>query len=371
MKIAIVGDLHLGFTCRKGPIMSAVVKGQYAYIDAMIAEWKALGVERVVFLGDIFTNEAFITTDVLDYALRLFRDKLADFKVHIIAGNHDMRYVDSADVCSISFLGALPNVSVYVNSVGVEKFDGKTWYFVPWVLPANMDNVSKWFVKMSRGDISNRVIVGHFDIVGANMGAGNVAKVGFDPKRLLNAAEWTFSGHYHVPSEMSSDGDDGKVSRLLYTGSPYHMSFSHIGTDCGYYLMDGDKLEFHENKVSPRFISVKDTELDSLPDDLSSCIVKFSADSAQSADALSDMKLRISSKNPVYIDQAYYGEDGNIVDTTEEVDEEEARRIMSATSVEMAEMYMDKYPDILPKLNDATADPKQKIVSMLTEYDAK
>ena len=89
MKFAIVGDLHLGATNKKSPIGNAFVKGQHAYIDQMISEWKEADVTHVVFLGDIFDNERFIATDVMDYALRLFRDKLADFKVHIIAGNHD------------------------------------------------------------------------------------------------------------------------------------------------------------------------------------------------------------------------------------------------------------------------------------------
>ena len=72
-------------------------KGQHDYIDQMISEWKAADVTHVVFLGDVFDNERFIATDVMDYALRLFRDKLADFKVFVIAGNHDMRYTNTSD----------------------------------------------------------------------------------------------------------------------------------------------------------------------------------------------------------------------------------------------------------------------------------
>ena len=143
MKFAIVGDLHLGATNKKSPIGNAFVKGQHAYIDQMISEWKEADVTHVVFLGDIFDNERFIATDVMDYALRLFRDKLADFKVIVIAGNHDMRYTNTSEVCSVSFLDLIPHVTVYDAKIGVEHFFGREWIFVPWILQDNMDKVNK------------------------------------------------------------------------------------------------------------------------------------------------------------------------------------------------------------------------------------
>lgn len=375
MKFAIVGDLHLGATNKKSPIGNAFVKGQHAYIDQMISEWKEADVTHVVFLGDIFDNERFIATDVMDYALRLFRDKLADFKVFVIAGNHDMRYTNTSEVCSVSFLGLIPHVTVYDAKIGVEHFFGREWIFVPWILQDNMDKVNKWLVKLSRSGVEKRVILGHFDIIGAAMGAGNISQNGFDSKRLLNAASLTFSGHYHVGSEMNSD-----ESTIIYTGTPYHMTFSHVGSTPGYYIVDDEgcaedgplNLEFRENKLSPRFIDVKDVDIDAQPADLSNCVVRLFSDKSCSMEQYAEVKTKLVERNPIYIDQYYYGDDGTIVSEDGEViDEEEAKRILSSDSLGMASMYMDKHPDILPVLNDQNVDAKSKIIEMLREYDAK
>ena len=375
MKFAIVGDLHLGATNKKSPIGNAFVKGQHAYIDQMISEWKEADVTHVVFLGDIFDNERFIATDVMDYALRLFRDKLADFKVIVIAGNHDMRYTNTSEVCSVSFLDLIPHVTVYDAKIGVEHFFGREWIFVPWILQDNMDKVNKWLVKLSRSGVEKRVILGHFDIIGAAMGAGNISQNGFDSKRLLNAASLTFSGHYHVGSEMNSD-----ESTIIYTGTPYHMTFSHVGSTPGYYIVDDEgcaedgplNLEFRENKLSPRFIDVKDVDIDAQPVDLSNCVVRLFSDKACSMEQYAEVKTKLVERNPIYIDQYYYGDDGTIVSEDGEViDEEEAKRILSSDSLGMASMYMDKHPDILPVLNDQNVDAKSKIIEMLREYDAK
>lgn len=376
MKIAIVGDLHLGVTSRKSSVNTAVIRGQHEYIDTMIQEWKDNGVTHVVFLGDIFDNERFIATDVLDYALRLFRDKLAEFKVFVIAGNHDMRFTNTSEVCSVSFLGSLPNVTVFDSRVGVEKFFGREWIFVPWVLPDNMDKVNEWLVKLARKGSDKRVILGHFDIIGANMGAGNISQLGFDSKRLLNAAFLTFSGHYHVGSQIFNDEDRG----IIYTGTPYHLTFTHVGTTSGYYIVDDEgcaddgqlNFQFVENKVSPIFVDVKDTEIDSQPEDMSNCIVRLFSDKQSSLETMSEVKTKLVNRNPIYIDQYYYGDDGTVVDEDgEQLSEEEAKRVLGLDSLGMASMYLDKHPELCPKLNDTSVDPKEKIISMLREYDAK
>ncbi len=85
-----------------------------------------------------------------------------------------------------------------------------------------------------------------------------------------------------------------------------------------------------------------------------------------------EVKTKLVERNPIYIDQYYYGDDGTIVSEDGEViDEEEAKRILSSDSLGMASMYMDKHPDILPVLNDQNVDAKSKIIEMLREYDAK
>jgi hypothetical protein len=87
---------------------------------------------------------------------------------------------------------------------------------------------------------------------------------------------------------------------------------------------------------------------------------------------MSEVKTKLVNRNPIYIDQYYYGDDGTVVDEDgEQLSEEEAKRVLGLDSLGMASMYLDKHPELCPKLNDTSVDPKEKIISMLREYDAK
>ena len=89
-------------------------------------------------------------------------------------------------------------------------------------------------------------------------------------------------------------------------------------------------------------------------------------------DKYAEIKAKLVERNPIYIDQYYYGDDGTIMsDDGKKIDEEEAKRILSADSLGMASMYMDRHPEILPDLCNPETDPKTKILEMLREYDAK
>lgn len=369
MKIGIVGDLHCGFSTTKSQITHAINKGQYQAIEAMVLDFEGRGLTDLVFVGDIFDNRRFVASDILDWVYRFFDERLAKFQCHIIAGNHDMLYDNSSEVCLLRMLSRLPNVHLYMDKVGMEHIGNKKWFFVPWVQEDKMESVSSWLLKVARGNIDNNVIVGHFDMIGAQMEAKTVSKAGFEPQMFLNAARLTISGHYHCRSEI----DDGE-SRILYTGTPYHMSFGHVGVAAGYHVYDDEtgEIEFIENTVSPIFIETSDTALDQLPDDLSRCIVKYNFDRTMEYDKAAMLKSKLVEKHPIYVDSVPYG-DLPVTDTqsTEStVDEDEARRIMSLDSVGMASLYLDKHPEILPDLDDGD-DAKEMVLSYIREYNSK
>lgn len=369
MKIGIVGDLHYGFTTTKAPITNAVTKGQHAIVEAMIADFESRGIDTVVFTGDIFDNRRFIASDVMDKAYRLFKERLAKFTCYVIAGNHDMLYDNSSDVCQIRFIENLPNVHVYIDTVGVTTIGSKKWYFVPWIQEDKIDGVNKWLVKMSRGNIDDNIIVGHFDMIGAQMEAKTVSTAGFDPKRFLNAAKLTISGHYHCRSVI---GDD--YSTICYVGTPFQKTFGHVGVPAGYHIYDDltGALEFVENTISPNFVDIVDTELG--PDfdrDMSNCIVRYSTDKNRSYDEAATLKGYLVDKKPIYIETVYYGEDqaeDGEADTPQT--EEEARQLMTTDSVGMAKLYLEKHPEILPELSTG-ADAKEVALEYLKEYNAK
>lgn len=368
-KIAIIGDLHLAPKCENATIKDRVVKGQHALLDHMVSDLKERGIKQIVFLGDVFTNRQYIAVDALNYAIHFFGTVLKDFEVFVIAGNHDMMYENRSDVTSIKMLSLLPNVHLYHDSVGKHEILGKTWYFVPWIIPDGAEKVSNWLIKLGNrkpAQIDNTVIAGHFEMLGALMEAGQMSTSGFEPKKFLSAAKYTFSGHYHCRSVID-DNDDHQV---VYTGSPYHLSFAHVGTDCGYYIFGEDgSLEFVENTISPRFIECIDDNLDNLPD-MSNCFVRYYCLNGRPFDEAYECKTKVIEKNPIHIKCVPYGGDDGTVEEQRVADDEETRRIMSLDSIGMAALYMQKFPEVLPKLWSGE-DPVAKIMKFLREYDEK
>lgn len=371
MKIGIIGDLHFGIDKKNAQITNAIVKGQDAAIESIIVDFEIRGIDTIVFAGDIFENRRFVASEVLDKVYRLFKVRLAKFQCYVIAGNHDILYDNSSDVCQLRFLENLPNVHLYIDVVGSETIGDKRWFFVPWIQEDKVDRVNSWLIKSSRGNIDKNVIVGHFDMIGARMEAKTVSTGGFDPKRFLNAAKLTISGHYHCRSEIS-DGD----SLICYVGTPYQLSFGHVGIPAGYHIYDSDsgELEFIENSVSPTFVDVYDDQLDKLGD-LSNCFVRYYVQNTRTYDEAATLKGILASHNPIHISTLSYGDEpdtnGNDDDSDlSNVTYDEAREIMNTDSVGMATMFLQRHPEILPTLLSGK-DSLETTIEYIKEYNSK
>lgn len=368
-KIAIIGDLHLSPKCENASIRSAVVGGQEAFIDKLVADLHEQGIKKAVFCGDLFTTRTFISVTGLEYAIDMFRNKLKDIECYVIAGNHDLAYENSAESTSIRFLELLPNVHVFVDTIGKAKLAGKQFFFVPWIVtPEKEIEVRKWLEKLatkSAATRANTVIVGHFDIFGALMEAGQMSPGGIEPDKFTDAVGLTISGHYHCRSEIVRTN-----SKIVYAGSPYHLSFAHVGTDCGYYIYDGNEMQFVENKVSPRFIDITDTEyVDEETGDLSKCLVRLFLNRDCSDAEQVVLKHSIEQHKPLHIKTVPYGDTDDIEDLRI-ADDEETRKLLNADQFGMAEMYLAKHPEKLPTLHSGK-DPAKEILRFLSEYADK
>lgn len=366
-RIALVGDLHLGPRCETAGIRDKVIAGQKAFLDDMVAKLSVRGIDTIVFLGDIFTTRTTLGVDTIDYALDFFGMLHSKgFTSHIICGNHDLMYDDVDTVSSLRLLENIRGVHVYKGETAKLRMLGKTWYMVPWITPGRMPSVVEWLGKLaSSGTREDTVIAGHFDMCGMLMEAGQVSDTGLEPAMFAKAAANVFSGHYHCRSEKVMGG-----SRIAYLGSPYHLSFAHVGTDCGFYVLDGDmNLEFVENTISPRFTECDDEHLDALPD-LSNMFVRYFALTTRNFDDALARKKVLVQAHPLHIKPIPYGGSSGSIADVKLADDTETRKLMGADSISVAEMYMDRYPDFLPKFSDG-CDPKEKIVTLLRGMSAK
>lgn len=366
-KIAIIGDLHLAPKAENASIRTAIVSGQEKFLDNLVEDLHSRGIKKAIFCGDMFTNRSLLSVIGLEYAIDLFRNRLKDIECFVIAGNHDLVYENSASKTSVRFLELLPNVHVFIDTIGKAKLAGKQFFFVPWIVDQEKETeVRKWLEKMSEKSANTRagtVIVGHFDIFGALMESNTVSSAGIEPEKFTDACGLTISGHYHCKSTIERPG-----ARIVYVGSPYHLSFAHVGTDCGYYIYDGENMEFVENTVSPRFIDVRDDEYDdNAIGDLSNSIVRLFINKCSADVDKAVLKNMLGAHNPLHVKTIPYGE-GSTVDEAKFADDEEVRKFLNADQLTMAEIYIEKHPENLPTLKSGK-DPATEVLRFLKEYD--
>lgn len=370
--IAIIGDIHLNPKCENATILNKILQAQQQFFTDLVADLSARGITKAVFTGDIFTNHRYVSVEAINDAINLFGKTLKDagIEAYVIAGNHDFLYEDVPSISSVGMLSLFPNVHLFIDKVGKVKIDDRNWYFVPWVFQEKMEKMNEWLSGLAaKGKTDKNVIVGHFDMYGALMEAGQRSEAGFDVNKFYNAAKHTFSGHYHCRSDMRPSPDS--ETHITYVGTPYHLSFAHVGTECGYYIIDGDKVEFIENTKAPRFIDIVDSDIGDEMPDLSNNFVRYFTRNDRTHDEAMVLRMKLEHAAPLLIKTVPYGNTPDEdIDVQRIADDEETRRILSSDSLGMADLYMEKNPELLPELHSGE-DPKQKIRDFLLEMTEK
>lgn len=230
-EILVVGDLHLGVN-KNNPLF---FKTALRYADWLVAICQKKNIDTIVQLGDVFHNREMIHLPALNAASEFF-DKLKDYNIHVIVGNHDALYNNISDVNSLKLLSRWPNITVHekVTTIGDLCFCG-------------------WGTKLE--DIpDSKIIFGHFDIKGFEMSSFKISEHGFTASDLMNKCQLLMSGHYHKPQVRFYD-----KKPLVYTGSAYQLNWGESGEDKYSYILNTETLEYRpvENKISPRFEYIK------------------------------------------------------------------------------------------------------------------
>lgn len=374
-KIGIIGDIHVGQTFyHSQPITDYHNKKRDELFDKIIDDFSRVGVDTVLFSGDIFDNRNIVTVESLHYVIDLFANRLKDFHVVTITGNHDMQYENSDCLTSLEFLRFIPNVTLVDKEPVRMEFGRFAWHLFPWLGTPDRKAAALDYMK-SVGCGSERraanVFFGHFDIMGMLMEAGNLSVEGFDPNEIAKYCGHVVSGHYHCKSDKTIGG-----TRFVYLGTPYQLSFAHLDSTPGYYICDTDtmKLSFIENTIGERYVEVNDfDDIDSLPD-LGGCLVKYNNDVTRSAEAAMVPLGKLESKNPLHVFPSPYGkraEDvgcSNVVSVVEE-DDAEAKKVVAMSQMEVARLFMEHSENPPPTLSDGSSS-KDRIISMIAGFDA-
>lgn len=222
MKIAMLADLHFGVK-KSDQIFS---DSQLRFFETqMIDELKKRDINTIFVLGDVFDTRQSVNVHTQNLVLKLFKDTLKDFDIHILVGNHDLFYTTTTETNSLKMLDLLPNVKVYETNTKL-NIGGHDIMMVPWI--TNNEEFEKTCD-------SSEYAFGHFEITGARMDKYNLCAGGISLNTLWEKFDHVYSGHFHTRSTRTAGNKD-----LTYIGSPYQITRIDMGDDRGVTVLDLD-----------------------------------------------------------------------------------------------------------------------------------
>jgi len=283
-EIAIFSDLHLGVHINS-PVWHEI---SHNWAKWYVNELKEKEIDTVVFCGDFFHSRSEITVNTLHQAGEIL-DLFSDFKVYMIAGNHDSFYKNNCSVNSIRILKGRDNITVF-DKPTVYQIYGQECFFAP------------WGTKVEEIEESD-VIFGHFEIESFKMNTYKLCEEGFKSKDLLDKSPLIITGHFHLREERKYE-----TGTVLYVGSPFELDFGDEGSTKGYYTLNlqTKKFNFYENTVSPKHIKINLSELIKIKnfngrgsDIIGKNIIKLAIDKNISNEDLDKLSTKLNTFKPI------------------------------------------------------------------------
>ena len=225
MKIAIITDQHFG--CRKNSKLFHDYFLKF-YNDVFFPTLEKEGINTIVDMGDTFDSRKGIDFSALSWAKNNYYDRLKDYTIHTIVGNHTAYYKNTNDVNAVDLLlREYDNVHIYSEATEI-KIDNLNILLVPWINSENEKDTIKALNKSK-----SPVAMGHLELKGFRIHRGYVMETGTDVE-LFDKFEKVYSGHYHTRS------DNGKA---YYLGNPYEMFWNDCEDTRGFHIFDTETLE--------------------------------------------------------------------------------------------------------------------------------
>lgn len=254
MKVAVIGDMHLGVKAGNQDFLDF----QFYWLEECLKKLQKMGIDTIIQTGDFFDVRQYMKLNVMHSVLVKFPTLLNKYKIigwYTYAGNHDLFYRDSNGICSLELLKALNNPDghdtdtkfyIYADKVGYINFKGKSFAFVPWL---NKNNEKEFLAEINSNALD--YVFGHFEMVGMPMiPGGAVCERGLQTKDFSKYKR-VISGHFHTVSEHLN---------CTMVGTPYHLNWGDTadGDNRGFWVLDTDTDEFvlHKNEEHMTLFSV-------------------------------------------------------------------------------------------------------------------
>ena len=226
MKVGLITDSHYG--AKKG---SKHLHDHFElfYKNVFFPSLEEHNVKTIIHMGDAFDSRKSIDYQSLEWSKRVVFDRLKNYDVHMIIGNHDTYYKTTNSVNSPSLLlQTYSNIKTYSEAEEV-TIGGLKTLFVPWINPENQEQTLKTIQKSKA-----KVAFGHLELQGFRVNRNMIMEEhGLDSNIFKNFTK-VFSGHFHTRS------DNG---RIFYLGNPYEMYWTDVNDTRGFHIFDTETLE--------------------------------------------------------------------------------------------------------------------------------
>lgn len=226
MLVAILGDSHFGVR-GDSPYFHRHFKTFYDNI--FFPYLKEHNIQHVIQLGDVFDRRKFVNYQTLDHCKTYFFNTVdSNYQAWLLVGNHDTYYKNTNKVNSLNLLlNEYKNIK-QVHTPTEINFDGLEVLLVPWICQDNYIEVMR-----AMENTKAQVLFGHFEISGFEMHRGTFCDNGIDPA-IFNKFDLVISGHFHTKSTKSN---------IVYTGTPYEMTWSDYEDQKGFHILDTSTRE--------------------------------------------------------------------------------------------------------------------------------
>ena len=265
IKLSIMADLHLRATEPYDGKNSSRLDEKLGALGAMVNNAITDNHEMIILAGDTFDSQ-----DPPEWLRAKFIDALdpcfcQDLRVYILVGNHETNGQKTAFDSLVSLQNALHGSRDWplriITEPTIVKYDKVIFNLVPYCKPeAAIEAVT------SCPDVDNKskILVGHFDVDGAQASGGNSFKIPTILRRHhFDGYVMSFLGHIHQRQvHLTAD----RLGFWTYVGSPVYQDFGERDDTSpkGYYEVtvddDGDVEYTDIPIVSTEFTQVEATE---------------------------------------------------------------------------------------------------------------
>ena len=231
MKIALITNQHLDG--RKGSLAFWNYFQKF-YDGIFFPTLEKEGIRTIIDLGDTFDNRKSMDYNTFNRVDTNYFQRLKDYEVHMILGNHCTYYKNTNKINSPELLlEKYRNIRIYSEPKEI-LLGGKVFLMMPWINSGNKEECLR-LIANSEADI----MCGHLECDGFEVTPGMKFEGGFKVSQFKNFKR-VWSGHFHHKS---------KNGNVQYLGNPYQMFWNDYKDRRGFHIYDteSDRLKFVEN----------------------------------------------------------------------------------------------------------------------------